>query len=107
MSVDPFAELKMMTAFRPPEIDQLEDIWRKLPDSHPWTGWALISDNGDEVWIFRKKANWRRFILTKEPNGFRLESERGEAVRMFADLTMMAEAVASMPTLENAESNPG
>ena len=95
-----------MTAFTPTDIVEIDRLWRRLYDDHPWTGWAYIEAHDSEVWLFRKQANWRRFILTRNDGGFRLVDETGEDVQVFSKIEELPNAVADMPTLAEHDSTP-
>lgn len=85
-----------MNVFTATELDQIDALWRNQPIDHVWTGWAQPGDRKDEVWIFRKRANWRRFTLTKTATTYRLFDEKHRAVataRSLEDLITRVDAI--------------
>lgn len=92
-----------MQPFTPSDIEDLDNLWRDLSEDHPWSGWAFIEAQTGEIWVFRKRANWRRFVLRRVGEGFSLEDERGEEVRLFSRMAELPGAVADMPTLADGQ----
>jgi hypothetical protein len=85
-----------MTVFTATELDQIDTLWRKRPVNDVWSGWAQPGDRLDEVWIFRTRANWRRFTLTKTATTFRLFDEKQRPVataRTLEDLLTRVDAI--------------
>ena len=88
-----------MDRFNSSDIDLLDAIWRDVDAEHPWTGWAQIEAESTILWVFRKRANWRRFVLRCTPSGYCLEDERGDDYRYLTALQELPDAIAAMPTL--------
>jgi hypothetical protein len=88
-----------MECFTASEIDEIDRLWRRLPIDHMWTGWATAGETPEEVWIFRTRAHWRRFPLTKSARGYALADERGRRVFRAASLEDLLQAVEAIPGL--------
>lgn len=90
-----------MALFSETEIDNIEQMWRSLSGEHPWTGWAALPENPNEVWIFRSQANWRRFILRKTSNAYVLVDDTKNSEEQFECLENLAVKVGQVPALPN------
>ncbi len=88
-----------MTEFSDDDMQALDAIWRQLPMNHAWTGWARIDSYAGEIWLFRTRANWRRFILRKSGDGMVLEDDTGKAAQSVAGMADLPAAVARVPAL--------
>ena len=88
-----------MTRFSSKDIDQLDEVWRNLPRDHAWTGWARTESRPDEVWVFRTRANWRRFVILKDEAGFLLRDDSGDFSKRFDQLAALPDAVSSVPSM--------
>lgn len=88
-----------MIVFTPSELDQIDALWRECPIGHVWTGWARPGDREDEIWIFRKKANWRRFRLCKSRTSFYLYDEKRRVVAKAQTLPELLTFVEAIPGL--------
>lgn len=64
-----------------------------------WTGWSAVGERPERIWIFRTRAHWRRFPLTKTDDGFALADERGRSVKA-ASLESLLEIVEAIPGLK-------
>ncbi|MEX1250236.1 MAG: hypothetical protein WEA77_03475 [Hyphomonas sp.] len=87
----------LMPNFSPEEIDEIDRLWRALPVSHMWTGWAAAGERPETVWIFLTLTHWRRFPLTRTRAGYALSDDRGNVFREGAtlqDLLLAVEEVA-------------
>jgi hypothetical protein len=69
-----------MAKFTPIEIQEIDRIWRDLPSEHLWNGWAAIGNEPSEVWLYRKRQNWRRFLLTKHEADYLLTDDQGAQI---------------------------
>lgn len=92
---------KAMTLFSEAEINNIEKMWRGLSIDHPWTGWATLPETPDEVWIFRSRVNWRRFILRKTPDAYVLVDDTKNREEYFDHLESLALKVNEVPALPN------
>jgi hypothetical protein len=88
-----------MLRFTPAEIDEIDRLWRGLPADHMWTGWAATGDQPETVWIFRSRAHWRRFPLTRTAEGYALSDDRGNLFRGAVTLEDLLRAVEAVPAL--------
>jgi hypothetical protein len=88
-----------MTPFTPEEINEIDRIWRTLPADHMWTGWAAAGERPERISIFRTRAHWRRFTLTKASGGFAVADEKGRAVAEAQNLPDLLKAVEAIPGL--------
>jgi hypothetical protein len=88
-----------MLTFTPHEVDEIDQIWRSLPATHMWTGWAAAGATPERILIFRTRAHWRRFTLTKTPSGFAVADEKDRAVAEAATLPELLKAVEAIPGL--------
>ncbi len=91
-----------MPRFSPQEIDEIDRLWRSLPADHMWTGWAAVGQSPDTVWIYRSRAHWRRFPLTRTEAGYALSDDRGRLFREAASLEELLRAVEAVPQLRIA-----
>ena len=88
-----------MLRFSPEEIDEIDRLWRSLPAGHMWTGWAATGEAPETVWIFRSRAHWRRFPLTRTDEGYALGDDRGNPFRDAVTLEDLLRAVEAVPAL--------
>lgn len=91
-----------MPRFSPQEIDEIDRLWRNLPADHMWTGWAAVGQSPETVWIYRSRAHWRRFPLTRTETGYALSDDRGRLFREAASLEDLLRAVEAVPQLRIA-----
>lgn len=91
-----------MPRFSPQEIDEIDRLWRSLPADHMWTGWAAVGQSPDTVWIYRSRAHWRRFPLTRTETGYALSDDRGRLFREAASLEELLRVVEAVPQLRIA-----
>ena len=89
-----------MTHFQPSELDEIDRLWRTLAPDHMWSGWAAAGDTPDEVWIYRTRAHWRRFPLTKGKRGYLLTDETGQRIAVGRTLEGLLQTIESIPGLE-------
>jgi hypothetical protein len=89
-----------MILFSSAELNQIDHLWRRLPPDHMWSGWAATGETPERVWIFRTRAHWRRFPLTRTETGFALADEFGRVVAEAANLADLLLAVEAIPGLE-------
>lgn len=89
----------MSLAFTPEEIEEIDSLWRSLPADHMWTGWAAAGDSPDTIWLFRTRAHWRRFPLTKARGNYALADETGRRVARAKSLADLLKAVEGVPAL--------
>ncbi|KCZ51504.1 hypothetical protein [Hyphomonas pacifica] len=89
-----------MGNFTPSEIDEIDRLWRELPADHMWTGWAASGREPQQVWIFRTRAHWRRFPLSKTGLGYSIADERGRPVVHARSLKALLKKVELIPGLE-------
>jgi len=87
-------------AFSDAELEEVNAIWRSLPEDHVWCGWASVGQPVTEIFIYRARAHWRRFLLTKAEGRFRLSDETGGAVAEDASLKGLLARVEAMPGLK-------
>lgn len=92
----------LMPNFSPEEIDEIDRLWRALPVSHMWTGWAAAGERPETVWIFRTLTHWRRFPLTRTGAGYALSDDRGNLFREAATLQDLLHAVEAVPQQADA-----
>lgn len=92
-----------MSGFTPEEIDEIDALWRDLPADHVWSGWAATGERPEEIWIFRSRNHWRRFPLTKIPQGFALSDEGGKTVADGQTLVSLLKKVEAIPGLKRPE----
>ena len=90
-----------MLVFNSSEIEQIDALWRACPIGHVWTGWARPGNRDDEIWIFRKKANWRRFLLAKSRTAYFLFDEKRRVVAKAGSLDALMERVDAIPGLND------
>ena len=95
-----------MGCFTPSELEEIDRLWRELPADHMWTGWAASGSEPDQVWIFRTRAHWRRFPLTKSKTGFVIADERGRPVARAKTLPALLKKVELIPGLEALTEDP-
>ena len=86
-----------MNRFTPSEIEEIDRLWRSLPEGHVWSGWAAIGEHPREVWIYRTKAHWRRFPLIKNSEGYALFDERDREVAAAPSLSDLLARVEAIP----------
>ncbi len=86
-----------MSDFSPADIDEIDRLWRSLPASHMWSGWAAVGERPETVWIFRTLTHWRRFPLTRTEAGYALSDDRGNLFREAAKLADLLRALESVP----------
>ncbi|OYW88460.1 MAG: hypothetical protein B7X53_00995 [Hyphomonas sp. 34-62-18] len=91
-----------MLRFSPEEIDAIDQLWRGLPAGHMWTGWAAVGQSPETVWIYRSRAHWRRFPLTRTQDGYALGDDQGRPFREAATLEDLLKAVEAVPGLRLA-----
>ena len=91
-----------MDAFQEEEIALLEAIWRGLPEDHVWCGWASVGEPATEIAIYRTRAHWRRFRLTKSGGRYLLHDERDRLVAESDDLPGLLARVEAIPGLRTA-----
>jgi len=89
-----------MEAFSDAELEEVNAIWRALPEDHVWCGWASVGDPVSEVFIYRARAHWRRFLLTKTGGLYRLSDEAGRVVAAHESLTGLLAEVEAIPGLK-------
>lgn len=93
-----------MARFSREEIEEIDRLWRAVPETHVWTGWAAAGDAPIEVWIFRTQAHWRRFPLRKTDDGrYALHIETGRKVADADTLKALLERVEAIPGLKVIE----
>ncbi|MAP94880.1 MAG: hypothetical protein CMK07_08015 [Ponticaulis sp.] len=90
-----------MLVFNASEVDQIDNLWRAREKTHVWTGWARPGDRLDEIWIFRKKANWRRFTLVKSRTSFLLYDEKRRIVAKAVSLEELMNRVDAIPGIND------
>lgn len=91
-----------MPAFSPQDIDEIDRLWRSLPAEHVWTGWAAVGERPETVWLFRSRAHWRRFPLTRTEAGYAINDDKGRLFREAASLEELLRAVEAIPSLRIA-----
>lgn len=64
-----------------------------------WTGWAAAGETPERILIFRTRAHWRRFALTKTATGFALADETGRIAAQAQSLPDLLRAVEAIPGL--------
>ncbi len=89
-----------MTPFSSADLDEIHDLWSRLGPGHVWTGWAHPGKSDSDVWIFRTRANWRRFLLTKSDGGFQLRDEKRRVVADDETLAGLLDKVAAIPGID-------
>ena len=94
--------VRIMLVFSSEEVEQIDALWRDCPIGHVWTGWARPGHQDDEIWIFRKKANWRRFTLVKSRTSYFLYDEKRRVVAKASTLSELMAAVDAIPVLNDA-----
>lgn len=92
-----------MPRFSPEEIDEIDQLWRSLPVNHMWTGWAAVGQSPETVWIYRSRAHWRRFPLTRTKTGYALSDDQGQLFREAETLEELLLAVEAVPRLKLAD----
>lgn len=90
-----------MAAFTPQDLSEIDALWRQCDPDHVWCGWAHPGASAEEVWIFRERANWRRFVLRKSRNSFRLYDEKGRSVARGHSLSELLKRIDAMPGLND------
>jgi len=81
-----------MGNFTPSEIDEIDRLWRELP--------AASGREPEQVWIFRTRAHWRRFPLSKTETGYSIADELGRPVIHAKSLKALLKKVELIPGLE-------
>ena len=94
--------LVSMNEFSSPEIEQIDALWRLCPSDHVWTGWARPGGRTDEIWIFRQRANWRRFTLVKRRALYFIYDEKRRIVAKASSLERLLARVDAIPGLNDA-----
>lgn len=92
-----------MLRFSPEEIEEIDRLWRSLPAGHMWTGWAVVGQSPETVWIYRSRAHWRRFPLTRTKTGYALSDDAGRLFREAATLEDLLRAVEAVPGLAGGD----
>ncbi len=95
-----------MGHFTSAEIDEIDRLWRRLPADHMWTGWAAPGHQPEHVWIFRTRAHWRRFPLSKSERGYSIADERGRTVARAKTLEDLLRRVEAIPGLDAGAEDP-
>lgn len=95
-----------MTGFSAQDLKLVEQQWRALGPDHEWVGWAAVGTSPHEIWLFRKRSNWRHLPLRRATDGYVLSDERNTHSVRLASLEGIAGALASIPTLATATSDP-
>lgn len=88
-----------MARFTASEIKAIDALWRTLPGDHVWTGWAAAGETPDEIWIFRTRAHWRKFPLSKTDKGYRICDESGQNAIEASSLEGLLAKVEAIPSL--------
>lgn len=88
---------QVMIVFTSSELEQIDALWRSCPIDHVWSGWAFPGHTDDEVWIFRNKANWRRFTLCKSRTAYFLYDEKRRIVAKAGSLDDLLSNVDAIP----------
>lgn len=96
-----------MNLFTPSEIEEIDRLWRQLPADHMWTGWAASGEQPEQIWIFRTRAHWRRFPLSKSDRGYCIADERGRTVARAKSLKALLRKVEAIPGLDAAPQDEG
>ena len=65
-----------------------------------WTGWAAAGRKPEQIWIFRTRAHWRQFPLSKTDTGYAIADERGLVVARAKSLKALLRKVESIPRLD-------
>ncbi len=92
-----------MARFDPDEIEQIDALWRALPFGHVWTGWSMTGLEPEEIWIYRRRAHWRRFPLRKTTAGYALFDETGKRVARAPRLDLLLRRIENIPGLNVVE----
>jgi len=95
-----------MTPFTRSELEEIDALWRRLPASHVWTGWASAGEAPGEIWLFRTRAHWRRFSLRKVSSGYVLFDANGRRLAGADSLAALLERVETVPGLSLAQTDP-
>lgn len=91
-----------MEPFSDAELKEIDTIWRALPEDHVWCGWASVGQPVTEVFIYRTRAHWRRFVLVREDGVYKLQDEPGRLVARDATLPGLLAKVEAIPGLKTA-----
>lgn len=81
------------------ELNALDALWRANMGNETWTGWAVASDHPESVKIFRTRANWRVFRLTKDEDCYHLADDDGSNIDSFKKLDGILTAIEAVPGL--------
>lgn len=90
-----------MIPFNADEMIEIDQLWRKLPGDHVWTGWAACGEAPTEIWIFRTRAHWRKFPLFKTETGYRISDESGETSTEAPTLQALLNKIEAIPGLKD------
>ena len=86
--------------FSQDDLEAIDAIWRSLPDNDNWVGWAATANQADTVWLFRKRANWRRFLLRKtEENQLVLHDEERKQVGTCTQFEELPKVIDDLPQM--------
>ncbi|MFC6198084.1 hypothetical protein [Ponticaulis profundi] len=91
-----------MFEFSSSDIDEIDALWRQCSTDHPWAGWAKPGGRNDEVWIFRRRNNWRRFSLIRTRLTYRLLDEKGRVVAVARRLSDLLDRVEGIPGIHES-----
>lgn len=88
-----------MSRFTAKEIAEIDTLWRAVPSDHVWSGWAAAGEAPEEIWIFRTRAHWRKFPLTKTETGYAISDESRSQVATARSLPALLKKVEAIPGL--------
>jgi hypothetical protein len=91
-----------MICFSQQDLQIVERQWRSLSSDHEWVGWAAVGGAPAEVWLFRKRSNWRYLPLRRDDQGYVLSDEHNKNSIRFRSLEAVADALAQIPPLSTA-----
>lgn len=89
-----------MTRFSSLEMAEIDRIWRALPDDYSWSGWAAVDKEPGEIWLYRRRQNWRRFQLLKQAGQYVLTDEKGMVIASAPVLARVLCDIEIAPPLE-------